>query len=56
MKHPERIYPEEIAADLDLSRRHVIERVSKRADFPERTKKGKKIWWKRKEYLQWLEK
>ena len=55
MKHPERIYPDEIAEDIGVSRRQVIERLSKRDGFPKRTKVGKQIWWQRNEYQRWLE-
>lgn len=56
MTHPERIYPEEIAKDLGFSRRHVVDRLAKRPDFPKRTKIGQRIWWQRSEYQDWLEK
>lgn len=55
LRRPDRIYADEIAADLEMTERNVKERVSKRPGFPATYRIGKKMYWKPEEYVRWRE-
>jgi predicted DNA-binding transcriptional regulator AlpA len=51
---PNKIQAEDIAQELGFSVRHVKDRITKEPGFPKPLKIGRKRFWLREEFQQWL--
>lgn len=55
-KRPDYVTPDDVAKMLPFfSRRHVIERITRRRDFPAARRIASRRFWDKEEVLRWLD-